>query len=242
MLRGIRHPSCEQCWMNEDQGVQSAREFRLPVGWVSTATNSEVDKNLGPDSILKNVETKEKIKISEIDENSSILLSHSPYMLEINLNNHCDMSCLYCGPHFSSTWLNKNTEIWAERVGRKNFDKNDHQRLRDQLTSNPSENFQKAFWPWFEKILATSISGFRLGIVGGEPIGNPMLPELIDRICETLDKIDLPKRPHSGYQKSGNLIQNNKPLLWFVTNLNARPHHWKSFINQLLKAHFLLYG
>ena len=116
--------------MNEDQAVQSAREFKLPMGWVSTTTNSEIDKNLGPDTILKNVRTKEKIKISEIDKKSSILLSHSPYMLEINLNNHCDMSCLYCGPHFSSTWLNKNTEIWAERVGQKNFDENDHQRLR----------------------------------------------------------------------------------------------------------------
>jgi hypothetical protein len=247
MLQGARHDSCQQCWALEDNGIQSAREFRLPPGWVSKDTGTEgrwwtdasdIDKNLSEDSIIRHIYTNEQIQIKDINYSSSILNSDMPYMLEVNLSNYCDMNCLYCSPYFSTTWLNKNSDIWLEHVHVSDPNKQHPdisvEELKKRLQPNPSQQFEEAFWVWLKSVFfKNKYHGFRIGIIGGEPTSNPMLPSFLDNLCSVLEDIPIENRPNNSYWSEGKPIEIHKPLLWFVTNLNTNNNYWNKFLDRL---------
>ena len=82
--------------------------------------------------------------------------------------------------------IQMSTRIWADRIGWKDFDTQDYQKLKKDLRNNPSPHFQEEFWPWFTNVL-TSTPNLRIGIVGGEPLSNPMFESTINALCNKID-------------------------------------------------------
>lgn len=74
---------CEYCKNVEDAGGLSDRKFQLE--------QIEDDKLIAPE--LLDAPTQTKV---------------SPTILEVYFKNTCNMSCIYCGPHFSSKWEDEN--------------------------------------------------------------------------------------------------------------------------------------
>jgi len=230
MLKGIRHKSCETCWLLEDQNFQSPRRYGLPSPWKVK------------DNKVINLKTNEETAIQDITIEHPVLRSIKPYMIEVNLSNHCDMSCLYCSPMFSSTWASANTDLWAKATNPDwNFGDEEHKKLKLEVNDQNLEDFNSAFWDWFKNIFDVNKNEYpgdnhlRLGILGGEPVNNPRLPKFIDNLCDLIESIPFEERPHSGYWDNENRKPHHpgKPLIWFVTNGNTRDSHFKKFIDRL---------
>jgi organic radical activating enzyme len=80
MLQGKRPTGgCEYCFKIEDAGGYSDRQNHLKF------------ENLTPKELLIN------------NQETHV----TPTILEIYFNNTCNLSCLYCGPHYSSVWENE---------------------------------------------------------------------------------------------------------------------------------------
>jgi organic radical activating enzyme len=80
MMEGKR-PSggCEYCFKIEDAGGFSDRQNHL------------IFKDLTPKELIANINS----------------VQVTPTILEVYFNNTCNLSCLYCGPHYSSVWENE---------------------------------------------------------------------------------------------------------------------------------------
>ncbi len=234
MLEGKRHPACETCWIIEEAGVQSPRfpNENIPYPWTKAEDGSRDFSNLNENTVLRNIHTGELITPATLTESSSILRSEHPYMLEINLSNTCDLKCSYCSPYFSSKW-EKEFELWALGAGIEKFDQNVETFIKNDIRKEVDERFMDTFWEWFNGKPILTLG--RVGIIGGEPLINPKMPEFLDKLIESYSKIPLEKRPHSGYSdKNGVYRRDHKPLIWFVTNLNTPTKVMDRFINEHL--------
>jgi hypothetical protein len=80
---GWPQAGCQYCEKIEAAGGMSDRQYQLHAGH---------DQDRTPQELLKNPNAVEVV----------------PTILEIYFNNTCNMSCLYCGPHFSSQWADEN--------------------------------------------------------------------------------------------------------------------------------------
>lgn len=94
MLRGEwPRGGCEYCEKIERAGGMSDRQYQLHAGH---------DYNMTPAAVLADPTTTHAI----------------PTTLEIYFNNTCNMSCLYCGSHFSSKWEEENRRFGEYKNGR----------------------------------------------------------------------------------------------------------------------------
>ncbi len=233
MLKGQRHSACETCWISEEAGVQSARfttEY-IPYPWVKAEDGSKDFSDLNLFTELRNSRTGEIVTPNDVNLNSSILRAEDPHMLEINLSNTCDLKCSYCGPYFSSKW-EKELELWALGAGFKTFNQVDEDYLKNDIRKDVNDRFLDTFWEWFNGKPVRTLS--RIGIIGGEPLINPMLPEFLDNLIAAYSRIPLLERPNSGFKENGTIRDDNKPLIWFVTNLNTPKKIMDRFISEQL--------
>lgn len=77
---------CQYCEKIEAAGGTSDRQYQLMNG---------IDEDRTPRELLTNPDANEVV----------------PTILEIYFNNTCNMSCLYCGSHFSSKWEEENRKF-----------------------------------------------------------------------------------------------------------------------------------
>jgi hypothetical protein len=89
---GWPQAGCQYCEKIEAAGGMSDRQYQLHAGH---------DQDRTPQELLKNPNAVEVI----------------PTILEIYFNNTCNMSCLYCGPHFSSQWADENRKYGLYEKG-----------------------------------------------------------------------------------------------------------------------------
>ena len=117
-----------------------------------------------------------------------------PRYVEISFNNTCNQKCAYCGPTFSSKWMEE-----IKKYGPYIFtDKSDLRLIDNTQISEKDENpYIDAFWKWFPEAVEHMVV-FR--ITGGEPL-------LSNHTSKVLDY----------------LIENPKPNLEFAINTNAYP-------------------
>lgn len=101
----------------------------------------------------------------------------TPTLIEIALGNLCNMSCIYCGPTYSSLWEAEMTKQPDDKLREpeRMFDKATYRRIVDK------------FFGWLDK----NISSLRdIHILGGEPTLQPELLRLIE-LLETHPDVQL---------------------------------------------------
>lgn len=139
---------CEYCKNVEAHGEQSDRLFQL---------DQLQDINLVAPELL--------------DDPTSTHVT--PTMVEVYFTNTCNMSCVYCGPHFSSKWVDENKKygnFFAKSTESFGVEKEQENPYYDKMVSD--------FW----KYLATGDTAKhiqRYHILGGEPF---LLKEFDDSI------------------------------------------------------------
>ena len=80
MLEGKRPAECNYCWNIEDNSDSfSDRTFKSAEPW--------------------SLDQMEKIKASDWREN------YNPRYVEVSFSNTCNLKCAYCGPQYSSKWV-----------------------------------------------------------------------------------------------------------------------------------------
>lgn len=234
MLQGYRHESCETCWIIEESGAQGPRHPNktLPTPWVKELDGSNDIANVTASTPMRNTNTEERITPGSATIDSSVLRSEHPFMLEINLSNTCDLKCSYCSPYFSSKW-ERDLELWSVGAGIPHFDQNTEKFIKNDIRKEVDDRFMDLFWEWFNGKPIRTLA--RVGIIGGEPLINPKLPQFLDKLIASYEALPLEERPSSGYSDgNGNYRKDHKPLIWFVTNLNTPDRIMDRFINEHL--------
>lgn len=187
MLCGTKTAECDYCWRIEKDGNKSDRHYKSLEDWANPVYDS-VKNNTGDERI-------------------------NPTYLEVSFSNACNFSCLYCGPEFSSKWmedLKKNGPI--KLLEGTDFEQwqQGYQDLDNLVIPNREHNpYIEAFWKWFPEIY-NGLKHYR--ITGGEP--------LMSR--ETFRSIDW-------------FIDNPNPDLEFSinTNLGVPDVLWDKFIEKI---------
>lgn len=133
---------CEYCQQSEAAGGQSDRLFQLKI------------PNLAPPEL----------------EHNPTAVTVTPRILEVYLDNVCNMSCLYCWDGFSSRIYQEN-----QRFG--DFDQ-DGVVIKNSSGKHPQfDELTEKFWIWLDKNY-NSLS--RLHILGGEPFFQSQFEQCIE--------------------------------------------------------------
>jgi sulfatase maturation enzyme AslB (radical SAM superfamily) len=136
MLNGGKPAACQTCWNLEEKGTFSFRSG--PEAW------HEYFKDLNYDDYT---------------------LSYHPNDLDIQLDNYCDLKCLYCNEEFSSQW------------------QSEKQKFGDIIPVIPIQtnydDFIKSFFLWFNSV---KDNFKRIAFLGGEPLISPRFYHLLDEV------------------------------------------------------------
>jgi len=187
MLSGEKPSECDYCWRVEDNDGPSDRYFKSLENWALSEH----------DMVLENGH--------EID--------YYPTYLEVDFSNVCNFNCIYCGPEYSSVWvedLKRNGPVKVLENTKKVQWIQGWQDLDSIAYKNREHNpYLDAFWKWFPEAYKR-LKFYR--ITGGEPLLSK----------ETFRSIDW-------------LIQNPNPELDFSINSNmgVPDKLWYSFLDKI---------
>jgi len=135
-----RGKGCEYCKDIEDAGGMSDRTTNL---WLHE-TDPSYSRFISPELIKDPRE-----------------LEVTPTILEVYFTNRCNMSCIYCGPDFSTQWVKEN-----KRFGSLDRHLNKTDTHRAKLQDTVYTERLAAFWQWMEANYQT-LKQFH--VLGGEP-------------------------------------------------------------------------
>ena len=145
MLNNDRPSECDYCWRIEDEGGVSDRIYKSLEPWANE-NHDEITTLTGDENIY-------------------------PSYLEVSFSNVCNMKCTYCGPEFSSKWveeLKKDGPIKLLEGTEREIAQHAHKDL-DALNYKKRDvnPYIEAFWKWVPNVMP-NLKHFR--ITGGEPI------------------------------------------------------------------------
>lgn len=189
MLNNQKPSECDYCWRIEDKGNNSDRMFKSLEGWA-----------------LENHD-----QISQLSGQEDI----KPTYLEVSFGNACNLQCAYCGPEFSTKWVedlkSKGPIVISDGPGKEQWAQG-WQDLDNIAIPNREHNpYIEAFWKWFPEIYP-GLKHYR--ITGGEPLLNKNTIKSLDYILEN------PKEDLS---------------LSINTNLSVPDHLWYNFLEKLIE-------
>lgn len=145
MLNGERPKECDYCWRVEDDGGNSDRFYKSLEGWAADYHD----------------------QITQLDGDENIF----PSYLEVSFSNVCNMMCTYCGPEFSSKWVEELKHHGPYKLlegTKKEKTQHGHHDLEKLNYKNREHNpYIDAFWKWFPKA-QPHLRHYR--ITGGEPL------------------------------------------------------------------------
>ena len=157
MLTGSRPKECDYCWNVEDNSDRFS------------------------DRVFKSAESWSLPHMEEIT-NSDWREEFNPRYVEVAFSNACNFKCSYCGPAYSSTWMEEinkhggypttdkfNDNMWLERENKMPIPHRDY---------NP---YVEAFWKWWPD-LYRDLHTFR--ITGGEPLLSKDTWKVLDYVIE----------------------------------------------------------
>lgn len=188
MLNGGKPSECDYCWRIEDAGEASDRHFKSLEPW-AIHDHDNIVKYTGDEDLY-------------------------PSYLEVSFSNVCNLKCTYCGPEFSSKWVEELKSKGTLKVLEGTKDEQWIQGWQDLDTLNYKHRefnpYIDAFWKWFPDALP-HLRHYR--ITGGEPLMNK----------ETYRSMDW-------------IIENPNPDLEFSinSNLSVTDKLWDKFIDKLV--------
>jgi len=182
---------CEHCKVIEDSGGTSDRMMHLKFHGLGAPPEFEYDTSA---------------------------VNVTPRWLEIYFSNLCNLSCVYCGEIFSSTWESENKKFGPIKITGA---------TTQGYTQNILDNNEKMF-DWLDNNIHHL---FNLMVLGGEPFTQPQS----DRLIEYLSTKNLPEltltffsnlsidteRMKSKFEKLQNLIHNNIKKIHIVGSLDC---------------------
>ena len=189
MMEGLRPKECDYCWNIEDNSNEfSDRVYKSTEPW-SMQYFDEVLKTKGEKDI-------------------------NPKYVEVSFSNVCNFKCSYCGPAFSSQWMDEIQQHGSYPTST-NFNNLDYLKSTDQMPipHNKKNPYVDAFWKWWPD-LYKDLHTFR--ITGGEPL-------LAKDTFDVLDFINSEPNP------------NRKLNLSINTNLNAPEKIFNEFREKITK-------
>lgn len=131
MLDGNRPSECDYCWRVEDTGHISDRITKSFASWSRPYFDDIIS-----DGAEKSI----------------------PRYLEVSFDNTCNLKCSYCGPTYSSKWVEE-----LKQFG----DWKNHHSQQSVILNNEYNPYIEAFWKWWPEI-QKELHTFR--ITGGEPL------------------------------------------------------------------------
>ena len=143
MLEGGKPEECNYCWkVEESSNSFSDRVFKSSEPW--------------------SLDQFDKIKDSHWREN------FNPRYVEVSFSNTCNFKCAYCGPQYSSKWVEEIEKHGAYPTSY-NFNDISNIQARGEMPYKHSElnPYVEAFWKWWPD-LYKDLHTFR--ITGGEPL------------------------------------------------------------------------
>ena len=158
MLDGKRPSECGYCWKVEDNSDSFS------------------------DRIFKSEEDWSKPYFSEI-KNSNWRDDYLPKYVEVSFSNTCNFKCGYCGPSYSSKWVDEMKKHGEFSTG-DGFNSLETLKKTDTLPFKKSEYnpYVEAFWKWWPE-LYENMDTFR--ITGGEPLLSKDTFKVLDEIITT---------------------------------------------------------
>lgn len=157
MLDGKRPAECNFCWNIEDNSNSfSDRTFKSAEPWSWDQYQ----------------------KIKESDWRAD----YNPRYVEVSFSNTCNFKCAYCGPQYSSKWVEE-----IEKHGHYNtstrFNSIEDLKGRDEMPYKQTEHnpYIDAFWEWWPDLFK-DLHTFR--ITGGEPLLSPNTFKVLEYIQE----------------------------------------------------------
>lgn len=158
MLEGKRPKECDYCWNIEDSSQEfSDRTFKSNEEW-SKPYMDEIKKLGWRDD-------------------------YNPKYVEVSFSNVCNFKCSYCGPAFSSQWMQESKKHGPyptfDSFGGLKYLKEQGVMPYNHKEENP---YVEAFWQWWPD-LYKDLHTFR--ITGGEPLLSPDTWKILDYILET---------------------------------------------------------
>ena len=160
MLNGKRPKECDFCWNVEDNSNSfSDRTLKSAEPWAWDQF--------------------EKIKSSNWNEN------YNPRYVEVSFSNACNFACAYCGPQYSSKWVEE-IEKHGGYPTEHSFNSIDEIKARDQMPYKQSEDnpYVEAFWKWWPD-LYPDLHTFRM--TGGEPLMSKDVWKVLEYIRDNPD-------------------------------------------------------
>jgi organic radical activating enzyme len=149
MLSNVRPSECDYCWRVEDQGNISDRVTKSFTSWARPFFKEIVKHG------------------AELD---------IPKYIEVSFDNTCNLKCSYCGPQFSSKWVEELQQqgAWPSAI--------DYYNSFKIIRNNEENPYIDAFWKWFPAVY-TKLHTFR--ITGGEPLLSKNTFKVLDQLIET---------------------------------------------------------
>ena len=157
MLSGKRPKECNYCWNVEDNSnMLSDRIFKSEEPWSWEYYNE-----------IKNINYRE---------------NYNPKYVEVSFSNTCNFKCSYCGPMFSSKWMEE-IERYGKYPTSTSFGSLDWVKSEGKMPYKHSEHnpYVKAFWEWWPD-LYKDLHTFR--ITGGEPLLSKDTWDVLDYIIK----------------------------------------------------------
>ena len=157
MLEGKRPAECEYCWKVEDNSKSfSDRVFKSEEPWSQP--------------FLKEI------------SNLGWRENYNPKYVEVAFSNACNFKCSYCGPMFSSKWIEE-IEKYGAYPTTDSFNGLEQIKAEDKLPYKHSDEnpYVDAFWEWWPD-LYRDLHTFR--ITGGEPLLAKDTWKVLDYIIE----------------------------------------------------------
>ena len=158
MLNDERPSECQYCWNVEDNSNSfSDRVYKSSEPWSEPFYDEIVKSDWRSD--------------------------YNPKYAEVSFSNTCNFKCAYCGPEYSSKWMEEINEFGAYDLS---FQYNSVDRMVERNTKpykhSEDNPYVNAFWEWFPE-LYDSLDTFR--ITGGEPLLSKDTWKVLDYILES---------------------------------------------------------
>tara|TARA_B100000686_G_C16744537_1_gene948607 strand:- start:25 stop:1485 length:1461 start_codon:yes stop_codon:yes gene_type:complete len=157
MLNGARPKECDYCWNVEDNSDRfSDRILKSGANWSYPH--------------LKQIKT--------MDPNENF----NPKYVEVSFSSACNFKCSYCGPSFSSTWMEE-TQKYGGYPTTEDFNSIKYMTNEDKMPIPHREYnpYVEAFWKWWPDMYK-ELHTFR--ITGGEPLLHKDTWKVLDYIIE----------------------------------------------------------